>query len=94
MATEKYLNALERVLSERYLKSEYKIGGYQESSVCMETSDNSWIVYNGERGNRYNVVDCDTVLRACLGVMRKLAKDKTNIEVMEDELLQLIVNAA
>lgn len=86
----RYLNALESMFGKRYQKNEYKICGYQENSVCLEANGDTWVVYNGERGNRYNVVMCDTILMACLEIIRKMTKDSVQIKEMEDELLFLV----
>ncbi len=82
-----YLKALKNVISKRYPISEYCIGGYQESAVCIRHEDNSWIVYNGERGNRYSEVRCDTVLQGCLEFFRRFTNSAEELAVMEEELV-------
>lgn len=49
----------------------YSLNGYQECAVCIQSEDGHWTVYNAERGNRYDEVICDTVLKACLEFIRK-----------------------
>lgn len=56
----------------RFPCTAYHIGGYQEAAVCIQSDDVGWIVYNGERGNRYDKIECDTILKACLEFIRKL----------------------
>ena len=87
METRKYLEALERVMSNRYSNKMYHIGGYQEAAVCMQSDADGWIVYNGERGNKYSVVTCDTILKACLEFIRKMTHRIEDISAMEYELL-------
>lgn len=87
MDTKKYLDALELVLSKRYSRREYCIGSYQEAAVCIQSESNRWVVYNGERGNRYEEVFCDTVLKACLEFIRKMTHRVEDISAMENELL-------
>ena len=83
-----YFKALENVISKRYPVSEYCIGGYQESAVCIRYENNNWVVYNGERGNRYNEVLCDTVLKGCLEFFRRFSNSADELSAMEDELVK------
>jgi hypothetical protein len=90
METQKYLDALEVVLSKRFSYEEYCLHGYQECAVCLQPDGGKWIVYCGERGNRYNEVECDTVLMACLNVIRKLTHKTEGVSAMENELIHEI----
>ena len=54
MDSEKYLAALDKVVKKRFPCTAYHIGGYQEAAVCIQSDDVGWMVYNGERGNRYD----------------------------------------
>ncbi len=90
MDTKTYLDALESVISSRYKKNTYCIGGYQELSTCLQYDKNGWVVYNGERGNRFEEVKCDTVLFACLQFIRKMTNKAEDISLMETELLSKI----
>ncbi len=85
---QKYLDALNKVMRKRFSATIYCIGGYQEESVCMEPSDNGWLIYHGERGNRYNSYFCDTILYACLTFIRNISHDVSEISDMEAEFLQ------
>lgn len=87
MGTENYLEALDYVLSKRYSKKQYHIGEYQEASACLQSDANGWIVYNAEHGNRYCEVECDTVLKACLELIRKITHKVEDISAMENELI-------
>lgn len=94
METGKYLEALEEVMKKRYSSQEYNIGGYQEAAVCIQSDSNGWIVYNGERGNRYAEVKCDTILKACLEFIRKMTHRIEDISAMENELLKTLNKVA
>ena len=94
METTVFLEALEKIMSERYSSRLYHIGGYQEAAVCIQSSSNGWLVYNGERGNRYNEVKCDTILKACLEFIRKMTHRVEDISAMEKELLLLVTKVA
>ncbi len=87
METKKYLEALEKVMSNRYPTQMYHIGGYQEAAICLQSEKSGWIVYNGERGNRYDEIHCDTILKACLEFIRKATHRVEDISAMENELL-------
>lgn len=88
MDDNRYLKALERVMSKRYSVDEYCIGCYQESAVCIQHENNMWVLYNGERGNRYNEVLCDTVLKGCLEFFRRFSNSADELSAMEDELVK------
>ena len=94
METSKYLEALDYVMSKRYPPQMYHIGGYQEAAICLQSDSNGWIIYNGERGNRYNELRCDTVLMACLEFIRKVTHRVEDISAMENELLEYLRKAA
>ena len=94
MDTKKYLEALEIIMSERYPKQMYNIGGYQEEAVCIQSDKNGWLVYNGERGNHYDEIRCDTILQACLVFFRKMTHRIEDISSMETLLLQLVMKVA
>lgn len=90
MVTKNYLEALEVVVSRRYSRKMYSIGEYQEAAICLQSEKNGWIVYNGERGNRYCEVECDTVLRACLEFIRRFTHKTEDIASMENELISIL----
>ena len=94
METSTFLEALEKVMSERFSPKLYHIGGYQEAAVCIQSCADGWIVYNGERGNRYAEIKCDTILKACLEFIRKMTHRVEDISDMEKELLLLVARAA
>lgn len=94
MATQNYLEALEKVISSRYPQNAYCIGGYQEAAVCIQSETNGWSVYNGERGKRYAEIKCDTVLKACLEFIRKFTHRAEDISAMESELIMKLNKAA
>lgn len=94
METKKYLDALEKMISKRYSHQMYCIGNYQEAAICIQIDADGWLVYNGERGNKYNEIKCDTVLKACLEFIRKFTHNAEDISAMEDELIMLLNEAA
>ena len=87
METKLYLEALERVMAKRYPKNTYNIGGYQEMSVCIQPDKEGWVVYVGERGNRFEEIHCSTILEGCLEFFRKVTSIVEDLSSMENELL-------
>ena len=85
-----YLEALDMVISKRYSRKMYNIGGYQEAAICLQSEAGGWSVYNGERGNRYDEVKCDTILKACLEFIRKFTHRAEDISAMENELVAIL----
>ncbi len=47
-------------------KSYYRIGSYGEEALCILFENNQWVVFEGERGQRYNVHFFDQEREACL----------------------------
>ena len=71
METKRYLEAMEEIMKKYYPECRYSFTGYQEESICMQSVQTGWIVYNAERGNHYDEISCDTVLMACLAFFRR-----------------------
>lgn len=94
MATKNYLEALDIVISKRYSRKMYNIGEYQEAAICLQSNEAGWIVYNGERGNRYGEIQCDTILKACIEFIRKFTHNAEEISDMENELIIILGSKA
>lgn len=84
---ERILDALEKVVSKKLRKQEYCLTGYQESSFCLEKNENGYIVYVGERGNKYFVDECSALLMACIMFVKKFTHDNEEIARIERELI-------
>lgn len=54
----------------------YSLHGYAESKVCLERVPRGWIVFVGERGQRYDVSTHRTVRVACVTIIRSLCDNK------------------
>ena len=94
MDTKKIISALDAVLKERYPVTAYCLNGYQEEAVCLQYENNCWIVFHGERGNRYDEIQCDTILKACIEFIRKMTHRVEEISIMEMEFLNYLVKVA
>ena len=86
----RYLKALEVVLSKRYPSTYYSLGDYQESAACIQSEGDGWITYVGERGNRYNEEKYDNTLDACIGFFSILTHNQATITGMKEEFFSLI----
>ena len=86
--TKEILKTLEKVVSMYYPTSGFCIGEYQEEAVCLQAENDGWVVYTGERGNRYGEARCDTLLLAVSIVFRKFTHRTEIISEMEREFLQ------
>ena len=82
-----YLIALEGVLSVRYPSKRYGINVYKEDALCIEWVGDKWVVYDGERGNRYREESFSDVSKACLSVIRRITHNEEMIKEMEEEFL-------
>ena len=97
MATEYEMtlkNAVEQVLRSRYSEDLYSLNGYKECATCLQQEANQWILYNGERGNRYDIVACDTLLEACIQFFRMMTHNHADIISMEGEFIQSLKSVA
>lgn len=70
-----YKTLREFQISERY----FSIGGYAEEAICLQKVESGWMIYEGERGGKYNSkihVGCEA---ACCDMLSRLA-DSTEAE--------------
>ena len=86
----KYLKALEVVLSKRYSSTHYSLGDYQESAVCIQSEGAGWIIYVGERGNKNNVSQFDNAIDACVAFFCLITHNQDLIKEMKEEFFSLI----
>lgn len=89
-STTRYIDALQVVFQGRYPVDTFCLTGYRECAICLERNGARWVVYSGERGNRYDEVQCDTVLMACLQIMRKMSNNVEEISTLEREFIDML----
>lgn len=82
------IQVLQTVLHKRYPVEDFSLDGYQECAVCLQRDGNKWLVFLGERGNHYEELRCNTVLEACLHLIRKLAGNAEEISSIEAEFFR------
>lgn len=72
-----YIQTMQSILRANGIPDyEYSLHGYAESKVCLERVPRGWIVFNGERGQRYDVSTHKTVRVACVEIIRSLCDNK------------------
>ena len=67
------IESLKEILNNmRAPESYYNIGSYKEGALCIVSENGNWIVFEGERGQRYNLKTFDNECDACLYFMEKM----------------------
>ena len=79
-----YKHALIKTLNKYEIPQEiYFFDGYSEEKVCIEKKDTKWIVYEGERGNQYNIKNYDYEYDACCDLISRVAEEKKDVRSMK-----------
>ena len=66
------LTLQERLEKLKIPKECYSLGKYKEEALCLEKTQNAWIIYEGERGNRYNLENYENETGACIAFLEKI----------------------
>ena len=66
----------------------YSLEGYSEEAICMEKNNKNYIVYNGERGNKYDVSKYSNISKALL----KLISEVTETYAQEEKVVEAFIN--
>ena len=66
----------------------YSLEGYAEEAVCMEKSDDSYIVYIGEKGKKHDVNDYLNISEALLNVI----SDVTESYAQEEKVMEAFID--
>lgn len=64
------------------------VGEYAEEAVCLEKADSSWIVYEGERGKKYNIKTHRNCREACCDIISRVAQSDDSEKEITDLFLQ------
>lgn len=76
---EKYIDILKKALNLMKIPENYYcLSGYSEEAICLEFCSIKclWIVYDGERGNKYNVMSYTQILSACDDIISRISIDE------------------
>lgn len=63
----------------------YSLNGYREDAVCIEydADKHSWIIYNGERGEKYNIEYFSDIEEVCKEMICRLSKTEIDKDKMQ-----------
>ncbi len=86
-------SSMEAILSARYPEGCYSLDGYREEAICMEKTKTGWVVYTGERNNRFESTECKTHAEACFALFGLLTNNQDEIRKMSAELLDRSIRA-
>ena len=76
------LNILDKFCKENFEQDEYSLYGQKESAVCIERTDDGWLVYESEKNSRNNLFMFDNIIEAGLDFLKRMcsAEDYKNIK--------------
>lgn len=70
-----YIEILMKALKEFDIPESFcSIGEYAEEAVCLEKNEPSWMVYEGERGKKYNIKTHINCRDACYDIISRVAQ--------------------
>ncbi len=85
LRNELYFMELKEVLDSIGIPSVYySFNGYSEDAVCIEYNNNCWMVYNGERGNKYNINKYDNIQDASFNMILRLSESDKEREHIQN----------
>lgn len=62
----------EKLETQKVPKSYYRIGSYGEEALCIVFENNQWVVFEGERGQKYNLHAFESESEACNYFLRRI----------------------
>lgn len=87
------LKKLDSILREKYHTNEYCLGGEKDSAVCLVEQNGVWNVFEQERRKKYDIKSFDTIIEACLDVISRMVLDGTVVQVKNQFLNVITINA-
>ena len=80
-----YIQILKNTLKQSDITDEFcSVGEYAEEAVCLERNTPSWIVYEGERGKKYNIKTHMNCREACYDVISRVAESSDAEKELKD----------
>lgn len=71
-----FLKCLQMALDKNNIPSSYyNFMQYADEAICIDKCMNEWSVYDGERGNKYNLKKYDNVFEACMEFIMRISED-------------------
>lgn len=84
-----YLNKLDNILQSEGIPSNYySFFGYAEEAVCLEELTHSFLVYTGERWNRYEPREHLDIISACHDIISRLSDSNSKEKELMNKLLK------
>lgn len=72
-----------------YLRS-CSLEGYAEESICMEKEGKEYLVYNGERGNKYELRRHLKIISAFCDIISRVAENHEEESKMKYEFIEIL----
>lgn len=69
----------------------YSIGSYLEEAICIENEGDKWIIYEGERGKKYNLKVFDSIVPACCNFLARISESEDQEKKMISSFKQKVV---
>lgn len=82
---------LSEVLELNNLSNLYSLDGYAEEAVCMEKEEKEYAVYNGERGNKYNLNRYPEIINAFCDIISRLAESDEEEGKIRHEFIEMLI---
>lgn len=70
--TNTVIRLLEKLIEEYAPNCRFSLHGYIDDGVCMERTDDGWMVYTGSRGNKDAAEDFADIKDACVEVIKRI----------------------
>ena len=75
---------VEDILGNQFSSSWFSTNGPKESAVCIEKqNDENWIVYNYERGQKFQINHYSNVLDACIELIKRVSVNNSSESLIE-----------
>lgn len=80
-----YIEILMKALKEFHIPEGFcSIGEYTEEAVCLEKNEPSWMVYEGERGKKYNIKTHMNCRDACYDIISRVSQSNDAEKSLKD----------
>lgn len=87
------IDCLKKVLCESNIPPHYyNVNGFCDETICLELSGKYWIVYHGERGNKYEITEHTNLNEACIDMLKRLSPDCETSEKLIDKFHNSVQN--
>ena len=67
-------------------KTDYSVNGYADDKLCLEKDASRWLIYNVDRGERFDLQRYSSIYLACLSMISKLSESEELEAAMMKEM--------